>query len=803
MIKNYIKIAWRNLVRHKKTSTINILGLAIGIAASLLLFVIVQFEWSYDKFQTNYRTVYRVVTEDRYENDVDYNKGVAFPTPEALKLDMPELKRIVPVFNQNGQVNVLKEGSDRPEKFHEDMVLFTTDEFFDLFDAKWLAGNPHSLTAPGNVVLDRTTATKYFGNWQKAVNQSIKFANVLTLKVSGIVEDAPKNSNFPLAMLISFNSLKAEGLPFEYNPTNWNTTSSDFQTYVLMDEHADRAKMDRQLAAFSKKHFEGLGVSKKIHHFQPLAEMHFDERYTPLDDKLTRKSTLQTLSIVGIFIIIMASINFVNLSTAQAVGKSKEIGIRKVLGSNRMYLIFQSFGETFLTVLLATLLAIAIAYATFPFIDQIANIPSETHLLQASSLLFLLLTLLVITLLSGLYPALVISGFKPILALKNKMHVAQIGGVSLRRGLVVVQFAIAQLLMVGTLVAVKQMTYIREADLGFNKEAIYYVNVPSDDKANKRMDVFKQRLLQVPAVKSVSLATDVPSSDNKWSSNFYFDHSNEDIPFPTFLKFADADYFDNYQLQFITGQGYRESDTLRDAIINETMAKKLLLKSPEDALGKTIRIGSGPWLTITGVVKDFVPNSLKEEIKPIIISSRKELYQLAGIKLDKSAGAKTLDGIKSIYDDLYPQDIYNANFLDESIANFYKEDNQLAKVYKIFALLAIVISCIGLYGLVSFMAEQKVREIGIRKVLGASISSIVYLLSREFIFMVLIAFVVATPIAYYLMTGWLENFNYRISIGAGLFVVVIVISMAIAMITIGFKAIKAAVANPVDSLRDE
>ncbi|HWK99259.1 MAG TPA: FtsX-like permease family protein, partial [Parapedobacter sp.] len=328
----------------------------------------------------------------------------------------------------------------------------------------------------------------------------------------------------------------------------------------------------------------------------------------------------------------------------------------------------------------------------------------------------------------------------------------------------------------------------------------------SDDSSNPRMAVFKQQLLRLPQIQSVSLASDVPSSGNKWQSNFYFDgrESGDDISFPTAMKFADADYFDNYALTFVAGGAYAASDTAKAAVVNETMVHKLGMPSAEDAIGKRIRIGfMDNWMTVAGVVKDFTPNSLREEISPLIITTLKSNYYVAGIKLEKGAGKNTLAAIQQRFEQLYPEQYFQADFLDDSIAKFYEQEEKMALVYQLFAVLSLVISSIGLYGMVSFMLGQKVKEIGIRKVLGASVASIVYLFSKEFIYMVALAFCVAAPLAYYFMHDWLANFTYRIDLGIGLFLTVVLAALVIAMLTIGIKAFRAAVANPVDSLRDE
>ncbi len=805
MLKNYIKIAWRNLIRSKWTGVINILGLTIGITASLLLFVVIQYELSYDKSLGGYDNIYRIVTLDTYENGSQGNPGVANPVPDALQAERLGFDQVVPVVgNQDVQINIpSSDATGDKEKHKVKSMFFSTPDYVRLFEVGFAVGNPEVLEKPGQALLTESEAVKLFGDWKNVVGNSLELTNGVTLEVAGVVHDLPENSNFNFDILVSYSTLKSHEKAFGYGFEEWGSTSSNFQVYVTMAPGEDEESAQHKLDAFTIKHFEGRGNSVKTHLMQPLAAIHFDSEYEPLTGRLIRRSTVQTLMIIGGFILIMASINFINLSTSKAVGKSREIGVRKVMGSSRGQIMAQSFGETFLSVLIAALLGLCMSGLLLPYLDKIADIPATISFLEPSILVFMLFILGVLTLFSGFYPALVISKFRPVQAMKNKFSAAQVGGIPIRRGLVVMQFAIAQILMLGTLVAVRQMNLIQETDLGFNKEAVYFLEVPRDEKENNRIATFRQELQRVPGVNMVSLSSDMPSSDNNSSTNFYFDQKNEDINFPAFLKFADDSYFELYEMQFAAGQGYAHSDTIHSVVINETMARKLMIPSPEEAIGKTIRIGGNAWVPISGVVKDFTVNSLREEIKQLVITSFTPYYSRVGIKLDASASETTLALIQEKFEAIYPEQIYTAGFLDESIAGFYEAEQKLALVYKIFAGLAILISCIGLYGLVSFMVGQKIKEIGIRKVLGASVIQITFMLSREFLMLVIVAFGIAIPLAYYMMQGWLQTFAYQTPISVGLFVLVIGISLLLTSLTVGSKAIRAALMNPVDSLTDE
>jgi len=808
MLKSYFKIAWRNIIRHKGYSFINISGLSVGIAACLLIFVILQYELSFNTSFTNYKNIYHVVTQQMGEDGITYNPGVSVPAITALRQDFPQVKFAALNSTYGSQLTV--PGNDPgnaagDKKFTEGIgVFFMEPQFFDIFKTDWLAGNQDVLKQPNMVVIDKSTAIKYFSDWKNALGKTLKMDNLLTLTIAGVVADAPDNTDFPLKVMVSYATWKLNADAYNY-ADNWGSLSSNHQIFAQLPQGFSAASMEKQLVPFTAKYSEDKTKITRAHLLQPLGELHFDTRFgNTLGDHTTTKATLRTLTFIAILIIIMASINFINLSTAQSVGRSKEVGIRKVLGSSRKQLIFQVIGETTLIIIFSGLIAVALAEIALPYLKNVASVPYNIGLFNLGTILFLVATLIVVVLLSGIYPALVLSGFKPVQAIKNKITAASIGGIPLRRALVVAQFAIAQLLIIGTIVAVNQMNFVNEADLGFNKSAIMILPGYTDSISLGKMETFKQRLLENPQVKSVSFASDAPSSDNNWGQNFYFNNSTKDPTFSTFLKYGDADYFKTFELKFVAGQGFTQSDTVRQFVVNETFIHKLGIQKAEDVIGKTLRLGGrGTWGPIVGVVKDFKTNSLRDAVKPIVISTRKKVESQAAVKIETKNLNKTVAEVKALWESTYPEYAYNGYFLDDNIAKFYQQENQLALVYKIFAGIAIFISCLGLYGLISFMAVQRTKEVGVRKVLGASVASIVFMFSKEFMILISIAFLIAMPAAWYLMSQWLQNFAYRIPLTAGVFILAIAGSLGIAWLTVGYKAIKAALVNPVKSLRSE
>lgn len=803
MIKSYFKIAFRNLIRHKVFSVINIAGLAIGIASCLLLFTVVNNELSYDKFQPNYKRIYHVVTQDKFSDGMTYNPGVPVAALKALRLQMPDVLFGAINANFGSQVTVNNGGNaSTGKKFIEESGLyFCEPNFFHVFIYDWIEGNAAVLGEPNNVVLTKKIAEKYFGNWKDALNKTITLDNAIPLKVAGILRDVPLNTDFPLGIMISYGTLNSNGDKYNFHG-DWNTLSSNFQVFALLPKNVKESDINKRLASFSAEHYHDKRSSARLNFLQPLSDVHFDKRFDVFGTHVTSMSVLWTLSLIGIFIIIMACINFINLATAQAVTRSKEIGIRKVLGSSRKQLFFQVMGETGIVVIIAALVAIGIAVLCLPFIKHIAPIEENPGLLNLPVLAFIFIIIAGVTITSGLYPSLVLSGYKPALALKNKITSANVGGISLRRGLVVIQFAISQVLIIGTLIAISQMNFINNADLGFNKEAILMLAGNADSTAIEKLPSFKEKLLQIPGVTSVSCNSDAPSSDNTWASNFAYNHK-EDEKYQVTMKFADPDYFKTFGLQLLAGRVYDKSDSIKEIVINETLVHKLGEKQPEDVIGKDIRIGGSAWKKIVGVVKDFKTNSLRESIKPLLLAENNQQYGITALKLRSGNIPKTQAAIQSAWNSFFPEYAYTSKFIDENIAKFYEQETHLSLLYKIFAGLAIFISCLGLYGLVSFMAVQKTKEIGVRKVLGASLSNIVYLFSKEFTILIAVAFIIAAPIAYFMMHAWLNDFVYRINIGVGVFIIAVIISIVIAWLTVGYKAIKAAMVNPVKSLRSD
>ncbi|MGN6214342.1 ABC transporter permease [Parafilimonas sp.] len=796
-------------MKNKIYSFINISGLTIGIAATLLIFMVVSYELSYDTFQKNYNSIYRIVTNTSHKDgNTEHNPGMEVPAINAVTASFPQFTKTVPVTEADWpQFTVLSNNkndvaaSDKKFIEQEKTALFTKPSYFDVFNTTWLAGNKNVLNDPSSVILNRTLANKYFGDWKNAMGKFLKLDNTILLQVKGVVEDAPENSDFPIIAFLPYDALKIYGTMYGHSD-NWGSLGSNNQLYVVLPQTGNVASVNAQLNTFITKQKEKDLSSSRHYELQPLKDMHFNRHYGTFGDHISNKNILLTLALIGLLIIVMASINYINLATAQAIGRSKEIGIRKVLGSTRSRLIAQVMSETFIVVVISTCIAVLIAKLSLPYLSHVATVPADISLVNASTVFFLLAEVVIVTILSGIYPAIVLSRYKPVQALKSKMASASIGGMSLRRILVVTQFAISQMLIIGTIVAVSQMNYVRNADLGFDKDAVLILPAYADSGHRYRMEPLKQQLLHNPGVESVSFTSDEPSSNNKSATNFAFNHT-EDKDFPLYLKNGDEDYIKTFGLHIIAGKNFTASDTLKEVVVNEALLKKLGITDAQKAVGKDIRIGGGEWVPIAGVVKDFKTTSLRDAVPVLAIFPGKDNYYEVAVKLRKGNIAQTVAQVKSIWEKTYPEYAFMSHFTDETITKFYAQETRLALLYKIFAGIAIFISCLGLYGLVSFMAVQKTKEVGIRKVLGAGVANIVYLFSKEYVWLIAVAFAVAAPVAWYFMNNWLQGFVYRINISFGIFVLAVVVSFLIALFTVSYRAIRAANANPVKSLRTE
>jgi putative ABC transport system permease protein len=819
MFRNYFKTAFRSLIRNRNYAIINIAGLAVGIAVCMIIFMIIQFQTSFDNFHSKKDRIYRVLTESHHAEagTISYEKNVPFPMPAGLKTAFPQLEQVAPVYaSHNDELQVLDDNGTPLKNFKEQSgVFYTSPSFFSMFNFPLLAGSYESLKDPGNVLLTKEIAETYFGDWKTAVGKTIKIKGYYSmgaglfqfpataLKVSGILATIPANTDFQLKLVVAWGTDFTGDVQYGFQQPGWNQSAPDFGCYVLLPTNISVDNFNQQLSAYARK--AQPADNKDSYIIQPLSAVHYDAAAGNYSNKTISHELINVLWLIAAFILLIACVNFVNLSTAQAVNRAKEVGVRKVLGSNKSQLQIQFIVETFLIVTIAVTLAGAVTLFALPYVNQLLEVSLSFNILNNPAIILFLLTVtIVVTALAGFYPSIVLSRFNAINALKSKLTVNTSKGISLRRGLVVFQFIIAQALILGTLVIVQQMNYFMNQPLGFDKDAIVNVPYRPDSTGVKLTDYLKQQLLS-NGVQAVSFNSNSPvEDDNNMFTKFKFDNAIKDADFQAISKFVDNDYVPTYKLQLVAGRNLQPSGWTKEFLVNESFIKSLGLKKPEDIIGKEISMMNGLIkCPVVGVVKDFNDRSLRNNLAPLLMATNSTMYRQASIKLSITNIAASMQSIKKIWEQTFPNNVYEYRFLDDKIASFYKQENQLSQLYKIFAAIAIFLSCLGLYGLASFMAVQRIKEVGIRKVLGATAANIVYLFSKEFIVLIAIAFVIATPIAWYYMHQWLQDYSYRIDISWWIFLIGGVASIVIALATVSFQAIKAAVANPVKSLKTE
>ncbi len=798
MLRNYWKTAIRTLWKHKSFTFINVLGLSLGITCSLLLFLLIRYLLSFDTFHTNRDNIYRIVRETVRQGNTDHTPGVPIPLPDAFRTDFPEVEKVIfTSYFRQGLITIDQGGESRNITENEGLA-YVEPTFLEVFDRTILAGDPLSaLNQPNQAVISQSLVQKYFGNDsqpEEVVGRSITLNKETELLITAVMEDHPKNTDFPFTLIISYATVKDDML----ENGGWNSVSSDDQCYLLLAEAQSHASVEAQLPTFLEKYEESDDGEQVTLSLQSLRDLHYDTRYSGYSFQNIPRDVILGLGLIALFLMVIACINFINLTTAVSVKRSKEVGIRKTLGGTRNQLIRQFLGETAIITVFSTLLALGLAELTLLKVNPALELELNINLLTDAVLIVaLLLTVIGVSLLSGLYPALVLSRFIPTEALKNKLARQATRGITLRKGLVVFQFVIAQAFIVGTLVMVSQMQYISEIDLGFTKDAILTVELPEDDKEAKK--TLRNELLNISGVEKVSLSFSSPTSNSVSVTSFTIE-DNPDIYY-TQVKNVDQHYIDIYGLKLLAGTGLSDVDTVSRLVVNEAFLRMTGVATPEEAVGKQIEIW-GKEIPIVGVMKDFHTESLSNPIEATVLIDG-SFYRQADIMVNMASMPQTLPDIEERWSAFYPEYAFDYQFLDEAIAESYRSVRALSIILSIASAIVIFIGCLGLYGLITFMAEQKTKEVGVRKVLGASIASIIRLFSAEFIKLVVIAFVIAAPIAYFTMDGWLQNFEYKIDLSVSIFLAGIGVTLIIALLSVSYRSIKAALANPVDSLRNE
>ena len=806
MLKNHFKIARRSLVKSKSSSLINISGLSIGIAVCLIIFIVIKHETSFDKYHQNEARIYRVLTEYHHEGaDVFYGNGLPYALPQELGRSFPGIEKVSAIYTDtDAQMLVLDGNGSSIKKFKEENgVFFAEPSLFDILDYEWLAGSASSLRDPNNVVLTKETAEKYFSNWENSIGKTIRWNDSETLTITGILETIPTNSDLQFKAVIAYGT----GYTSRYlKSDNWNGTDGALSCYVLLHPNVSESDVNTRLKLLASE--KKTGRNRDSHILQSLSKIHYGDLNTEnYSGKTISHQLISVLWIIGAFILLIACVNFINLSTAKAVTRSKEIGVRKVLGSTKGLLKAQFLIETYIIVTISMIVASFLVFLTLPHIGQVLDLPLTIEVLfSLKTLLVLIAASVIITFFAGFYPALILAKFDPMTALKNQAKRGSNKGITLRRSLVVFQFSIAQVLIIGTLIIVKQMDYFTNQSMGYNKDATINISFPTDSIGLRKTDHLGTTLLSVGGIQNVSFSSDTPTENrgrNSWTS-FKYDNAAEDVTFYAIRKGVDSEYLSTYELPLVAGRNIKKTFETTEFLVNERLVESLEITDPQEVLNKEISIWGGRIKgRIVGVIKNYHTRSFADGIDPVLMSNQKKWFSQASIKFRTDNISGVIASIEKLWDEVYPKYVFEYEFLDVKIASFYVEEQRLSQMYQLFATIAIFLSCLGLYGLVSFMAEQRTKEVGIRKVLGASIINVIYLFSKEFMVLIAIGFAISAPIAWYFMNEWLQGYVYHIDLSWLVFIVGGLLSAIIAQLTVGFQAIKVAKTNPVDSLRNE
>lgn len=812
MLGSYFQMAKRSLFTHKATSFINIAGLVTGIAAALALIAVIRYETSFDMFHSNPEQIYRVV---RVSGDdmSEYRSGVSFPVHEALREEIPGLKDIVAIEYAGGApVDVLDANGETEKKFIEDSGFGIVEpSFFKVFDFadtdfKWLAGNPETaLDEPFSMVLTRSMAKKYFGD-DDPINKIVKVQQRFDCKITGVVEDFPPNTDFPFTVLVSYSSMRS--LAPEGALDDWYGVDDSHQVYLRLPEGMSKEDLERQIAMVHSAHTPKELHTSRHYLLQELSALHHDARFGNFSGRTISRETILGLSAVALFLLLVASINYINLATAQSSLRSREIGLRKVMGSSAKNIMLQFLTETFVIVLLSAVAALIVADVLLLKFQSLLNVTFTQHIFfDPGVLAYLLLIVLCVTIVSGFYPSLVMSRFNPVTALKNRLLIDQSSTFSMRKVLVVAQFTITQGLVVGTFIVVSQMQYFRHANMGFIREGIVSARVYTRNLST--LEALRNKLVTQPYVDKVSYSFTLPSGVERNRS--YLDvglpGASESKDYVVYERVPVDPYFiELYEIPLLAGRNLTMADSMGNVLINERLVRTLQLGTPEEALGRELTRRGGDKVTVVGVIADYYGNSLKEGSDNVIMSIEREAYAFMSVKLN-SKGGKSLhdavEGVGKIWSETFPGYLFSYRFIDENIAAFYAQEEKYAKLFQFFSIAFLLIGSLGLYGLITFMVNQKSKEVAVRKVLGATLTSILVLFSKDYIRLITLSFILAVPIAWYMVNNWLSNFAHRIELTWWLFIVPGVGVLVITMLVVGSKMIKTARMNPAEKLKYE
>jgi len=803
LLPNFLKITLRNFNKHKGYSVINITGLAIGLACCILIFFYVSAELSYDKFHTQGEQIYRLSTTVQSPQSDTPQKipTVGWPVGRYLADNFPEVEELT-YIRSYPDYSIKHDG----QYFFEDM-MHADASFFDLFSFSLIEGNPETaLSDPYSIVITQELKNKFFGN-QSAIGQQLILSDSISFTVTGVAQNIPDNSHIQFDVLISFSTLKAQNSQFS---TNEGWMNVNMINYVRLNEKVDPSSFQQKTASIYNeemgKQIKQMGYDVALR-MEPLQDIYLRTEFGNQLGPVSNINYVYLLSIIGFFILGIACINFMNLATARSTERAREVGIRKVVGSDKKTLISQFMTESVLISFFALVVALLLISQFLPQFNSLTG--KEFHLsafLSPWMIAGYLLFTIFVGILAGLYPAFVLSGYQPLEVL-NSYQINARGGTRFRKVLVVFQFAISCVLIACTLIVKNQLDFMQNQNLGFQKEQVVTLDArrAPGDVMDTRYSTIKQELLRNPAVESASAAFATPGRTG-WSGQIAYPGtgSSEDAINTEYLA-VDFDYIKTLNLEVVAGRNFSkdfQTDAGDALIINETAVEAFGWKNPENAVGKEIKSPSGfPAGSVIGVVKDYHHHGLEQQIPPLVMDIQPNFYRFFVLRFEPGATQSVIDHMESTWNQFFPGYSFDYFFLDQDFARQYRDEQRLGRIFTIFSVLAIFIACLGLVGLAAFAARKRSREIGIRKVLGATAQNVVMLLAKDFLLLVGMAFLVAAPVSYYAMQQWLQQFPYRTDLGIGVFALTAIILLSIAVVSVLWQSLRAALQNPVNSIR--
>lgn len=822
MLKNHFKIAWRNITRHKIYTAINVIGLALGICACLVIYLITSYEFSFDRDHPDGDRIYRIVGEARFPDGNTVFLNSLIKEVAGFETQIPGFESKAAFYDLIADISI-PDGNNAPKLFADSRIegswttstIITGPSYFDVFKYQWLAGAPASMNEPFKVVLSKKRANKYFGDIPagKMLGRTVIYNDSLRVTVAGIVNDWPGNTDFGYTDFLSIATATHSFLRGRIPGEDWSSLSPhQSMAFVKLEKGTTAATVNQRFRKYIKEHTMPEGPKLNMW-LQPLTDIHFSKDFHRADDGDDfRKPYLPTLYMlmgVAVFILVIAVMNFINLSTAQSIQRFREVGIRKVLGSRRKQIIFQFLTETLVLTIFSVLISVLLVRPVLhAFKDYV---PPGVHFdpSRSKTLLFLLIITVITTLTAGFYPARLLSSYLPVLSLKGVALHKGTERIGLRKALIVFQFTVSLIFIIAALVIGKQISFMKNADKGFSTDAIITINKWRDNEG--KLKIFAQNIEKIKGIDRVQMQGNAPMGFAKITTTFTYKGSKGEINMEPVIETGNEQYIPFYKMRIIAGRNMLHSDSLKELVVNETLTRALGCKKPEDAVGQQLYAkgpdGEKPY-PIVGVVADFYQGSFHDAIDAAVIGNMPQLQHSVAIKLstaekDTKAVKAVLAGMEQEWKKVFPKDAFHYDFLNESVAWLYGQEENTAWLINVAMGITIFISCMGLFGLGMFTAQKRTKEIGIRKVLGASVADIAVMLNRDFVILVLIAFIIATPVSWYLMHQWLQDFAYRTTMSWWIFALGGLLTILIALLTVSFQAIKAAVANPVESLRTE